>query len=255
MDVLGAGGAIVGSEFPCIDNITIADLLDAKGIGWKYYATTVNSDNAKTNQLTSNDTIGFDAIHHIRYGPDWAKDISIPDANIFTDIETGALPPMVWLNPPPIASDHPGGINNGNTNQGPDFNMALVDAIGESQYWNNTVILLTWDDFGGLYDHVVPPQLDENGLGFRVPLVVISKYAKHGYVSHVQHEFGSLLRFAEEIFGTGQTGATDVRADDLGDFAHPAATFTPIVDARNGNRFGIEFFKNLKPIPVPDDPY
>ena len=247
---LGAGGAVAGHVFPCIDNPVMADYLDAKGIGWRYYATNYNDGNNNVQNETDTDAVGFDAIHHIRYGPDWAKDISSPQNNIFTDIETGNLPSMVWCNPPVIGSDHPGGAENGNVNLGPAFNATLANAIGESQYWNNTAILLTWDDFGGFFDHVYPPQLDDNGLGFRVPLVVISKFAKHGYISHVQHEYGSLLRFSEEVFGVGQTGATDVRADDLGDmfdFAHPAASYTPIVDARHGNRFGLKFFEELPP--------
>jgi phospholipase C len=85
-----------------------------------------------------------------------------------------------------------------------------------------------WDDWGGWYDHVVPPQLDPMGLGYRVPLLVISPYAKHGYVSHVQHEFGSILRFTEETFGLGPLGLTDARSDDLRDcfdFTRAAAAF------------------------------
>jgi phospholipase C len=74
-----------------------------------------------------------------------------------------------------------------------------------------------WDDWGGWFDHVEPPQIDAMGLGFRVPLIVVSPYAKRGYVSHVQHEFGSILHFTEETFGLVALAASDARADDFSD--------------------------------------
>ena len=71
-----------------------------------------------------------------------------------------------------------------------------------------------WDDWGGLYDHVPPPYEDYDGLGFRVPLIVISPYAKQDYVSHVQYEHGSILRFIEDHYGLGRLAASDTRAND-----------------------------------------
>ncbi len=85
----------------------------------------------------------------------------------------------------------------------------MVNVIGSSKYWNNTVIFVTWDDWGGWYDHVQPQIYNPYELGFRVPLIVISPYAKPGYVSHVHHEFGSILKFVEEQFGLGSLGYTD----------------------------------------------
>jgi phospholipase C len=254
---VGAGGKDIGSVFPCMDDLTLADLLDRKGLSWKYY--TENIDYTATGEKHSVDTIGLAAFRHIRYGPDWNKDISEQDDQIFTDIAAGNLPTVSWLNPPVIASDHPGGIPDGQVNLGPMYNATLVNTIAESQYWNNTVILLTWDDWGGWYDHVKPQQLDDLGLGFRVPLLVISKYAKHGYISETQHEYGSMLHFCEDVFNLGSLGATDVRADDLADmfdFANPAATFTPIVDARMPRKAMEQKIKTLKPVPGEKaDPY
>ena len=108
----------------------------------------------------------------------------------------------------------------------------MTRAIGNSQYWNSTAIFISWDDWGGLYDHVVPPM--ENNyyeLGFRVPLVIVSPYARHGYVSHVRHEFGSIIAFSEEAFGIpkGALHATDVRADDLSDAFDFKQTPNPFV--------------------------
>jgi phospholipase C len=90
---------------------------------------------------------------------------------------------------------------------------------------------VTWDDWGGWYDHVPPPQLDYMGLGERVPLLVVSPFARVGYVSHTQHEFGSILRFIETTYGLPSLGTTDARADDLSDcfnFGQSPTRFTPI---------------------------
>ncbi len=91
--------------------------------------------------------------------------------------------------------------------------------------------MIVWDDWGGWFDHVVPPQIDQMGLGFRVPLLVVSPYAKRGYVSHVQHEFGSILKFTEKTFSLAPLSASDQRADDLADcfdFTQPARPFAAL---------------------------
>ncbi len=111
---------------------------------------------------------------------------------------------------------------------------------------------MTWDDWGGWYDHVKPPVYNSYELGFRVPLIVISAYTDEGYVSHKQHEFGSILKFAEKNFGLGSLGTTDVRADDLSDFFHfkqAPRSFTPI-----GSSLPARYFLK-QPISsvVPDD--
>jgi phospholipase C len=130
------------------------------------------------------------------------------------DVAKGTLANVTWVVPSSVNSDHAGGINSVG---GPDWVASIVNAIGQSQFWSSTAIFITWDDWGGWYDHVAPPQLDSMGLGFRVPLIVVSPYAKHGYVSHVQHEFGSFLKFSEETFNLPSLGLIDVRADDLAD--------------------------------------
>lgn len=86
---------------------------------------------------------------------------------------------------------------------------SVVNAIGNSQFWSSTVILISWDDWGGWYDHVAPTILNSYEYGFRVPLIVISPYAKSGYVSHVTHDFGSFLKFTEEVFNLPSLGYAD----------------------------------------------
>src|SRR5579872_1028671 len=187
--------------FPCLEHQTLLDLLDAKGISWKYYT-----------PLPYFLWSGPDAIHHIRYGPDWAN-VSIPETNIFNDISQGHLQAVSWVIPTGTNSDHAKTLSNA----GPSWVADVVNAIGTSQYWKDTAIFVTWDDWGGWYDHVPPQIYNQYELGFRVPLIVISPYAKAGYVSHVPHEFGSILHFTEERFNLGNLGYSDARADDLAD--------------------------------------
>jgi phospholipase C len=87
-----------------------------------------------------------------------------------------------------------------------------VNAVGESQFWNSTAIFIIWSGYGGWADHVPPRYMNYGGLGFRVPLLVISPYAKRNYVSHVQYESVSVLRFAEDLFGLDPLAAADRRA-------------------------------------------
>ena len=117
---------------------------------------------------------------------------------------------------------------------------SIVNAIGASQYWGNTAIIITWDDWGGWYDHVAPPILNSYEYGFRVPLIVVSPYAKRGYVSHTMHDFGSLVRFTEETFHLPSLGYADSRADDLSDcfdFTQAPTTFQPFVAKYDASHF------------------
>ncbi|MDQ2909092.1 MAG: hypothetical protein M3R44_07070 [Candidatus Eremiobacteraeota bacterium] len=192
--------------FPCFDYTTLADSMDAAGVTWRYY----------TPQLTTRSGgqfSAYDAIRHIRYGPDWTTDEVNPETQIFSDLTSGTLPQVSWVIPSFENSDHPLAASN----TGPSWVTSVVNAIGASPYWDSTAVFVTWDDWGGWYDNVRPPQVDLMGLGFRVPLVVVSPYSKHGYVSHAQHEFGSILRFTEETFGLKPLGTRDIFSDDLRD--------------------------------------
>jgi len=143
-------------------------------------------------------------------------------APILTDISNNQLPAVSWVIPAGKNSDHPG---NQLTLGGPSWGASIVNAIGNTSYWANTAIIVTWDDWGGWYDHVPPPQVITDGTswgsgyvyGFRVPLIVISPYAKAAHLSHVSHDFGSILHFVEENFGLSSLGYADARADDLSD--------------------------------------
>jgi phospholipase C len=228
---LASDGQVVNGPFPCYDYQTLADLLDTKGVSWRYYTELYEKQNGVGVQP-------YGAIRHIRYGTDWGNVVT-PQTQLFTDIASGNLASVTWVNPPLVASDHAAA----STNYGPDWIADIVSAVAASPAWNDTAIFVTWDDWGGWYDHVAPQQLDRMGLSFRVPLIVISPWAKHGYVSHVQHEPGSILKFVEETFGLGSLGTTDARADNLADCFDFTQTPTPFVSVRV--RVSASFFVSL----------
>ena len=216
VEVIDPSGNQNATVYPCFERQTLGDLLDAKGISWRYYAPNTGGIWTAPN-----------SIQHLRFGSDW-NNVIVPETNVLSDIASGKLAQVAWVIPSGQASDH--ALSNNGT--GPAWVASVVNAIGNSQYWNNTAIFITWDDWGGWYDHVAPPQIyNQYELGFRVPLIVVSPYAKPGYVSHVVHEFGSILKFTESVFGLGSLGYTDVRADDMMDcfnFAQTPLTFRTI---------------------------
>jgi phospholipase C len=202
--------------FPCVTMTTIADELDAAGISWHYYAPLIDPESSGPGDYGRNWS-AFDAIKNVRYGPDWANVIS-PETTVLQDISGGTLPQISWVVPSLNNSDHPGdGIDNG-----PTWVTSITNAIQQSKYWNDCAVIVVWDDWGGWYDHVAPHIYDYQSLGFRVPLIAVSPYAKRGYVSHVQYETASVLRFIEAQFGLATLGGADARAaglDDLFDFS------------------------------------
>ena len=202
-DIIDAAGHERRGPFPCYDRASIMDLMDAAGASWKYYEAYNGAGlwNA------------VDAIKQIWQKPEFRTNVISPSKQFFKDLAKGDFANLTFITPTAAASDH--AMKNNGT--GPAWVASLVNAIGKSPYRNTTAIFVTWDDWGGWYDHVKPPQYNSYELGMRVPLIVISPYANTRYVSHKQHEFGSILKFTEEMFNLGSLGTTDVRADDLAD--------------------------------------
>ncbi len=203
--------------YPCFERLSLTDLLETKGLRWAYYQTHPKSGLWDAPA----------AIRHIERSPEYRLHVITPPAKVLSDISHGSLANVTWITPTAAASDHAGNTDG----SGPSWVASIVNAIGKSSYWKSTAIFVTWDDWGGWYDHVIPQQYNAYELGFRVPLIVISPYAKRGYVSHRQHEFGSILKFIEKTFGLGTLGTTDVRSDDLSDcfdFGQLPRRFTPI---------------------------
>ncbi len=216
--LLGPNGTVLPGVFPCFDYQTAADLLDQKGVTWRYYAP------------SSGDSFfilsAFDAIRHIRYGSDWNDNVISPSNRVLTDIAAGELAQVTWIVPDWVHSDHPG-----SGTEGPDWVASIVNAVGNSQFWNSTAIFISWDDWGGWYDHVVPPKMDEMGPGFRVPLLIVSPYAKHGYITHNDHTAAGFIKFIEHNFDLGTLGTRDAGADafsDCFDYTVAPGSFSPV---------------------------
>lgn len=201
--------------FPCFTQFnSIANVLDAAGISWRFYIKRV---------LNGGLYAPFETLSYVRYGPDWDNDIIAPETSVLTDIPKGILAPVTWIIPRRNDSDLPGTFSD----KGPSWVTAVVNQIGKSKFWDSTAIVITWDEWGGWYDNAPPPQLDYRGLGIRVPCLIISPYAKKGasgsgYVSHTQYEWGSMLKFIEEVYnlpeiGPASQGYTDTRSASLSD--------------------------------------
>ncbi len=144
---------------------------------------------------------------------------------------------MTWVTPTYANSDHGGS----GSKTGPSWVASLVNAVGKSKYWKSSAIFIFWDDPGGWYDPEPPAYVDNDGLGFRLPLLIISPYAKQGLVSHVHYEHGSILKFVEDQFGLGRLAASDTRAKsperDCFDFSRPPRKFVPIKAPYDENYF------------------
>jgi phospholipase C len=129
----------------------------------------------------------------------------------YTAAKKGTLPAVSWVVPSGDVSEHPPS----RVSAGMSFVTSLVNAVMRSPDWDSTAIFLAWDDWGGFYDHVVPPKVDVNGYGLRVPGIVISPYAKRGYIDHQTLSFDAYVKFIEDDFLGGQRldPATDGRPD------------------------------------------
>ena len=179
----------------------------------------------------------YQAIKHIYNGPDWAQDIITPQTQFFDDVSNGALRTVSWITPSYQNSDHAGA----GSKTGRSWVASLVNAIGESKYWSSTAIFIFWDDYGGWYDSQPPAYADYDGLGIRLPLLIISPYAKKGHVSHVHYEHGSILKFVEDLFNLPRLSASDTRAKspeaDSFDFSQPPRKFVKIKAPRDAYYF------------------
>jgi phospholipase C len=213
---------------PCFEHQTMADLVT----DWKYYAAAFGSIWTAPN-----------AIQHICLPSGgkcsgWGSHVTpVKPSQVLTDIANCNLHALTWITPSGPNSDH-AVINDGG---GPSWVASIVNAIGNStctdtvnhrtlSFWQDTAIFITWDDWGGWYDHepptILPGVQGDYQYGFRVPLIVVSAYTSQGYVDNQRHDFGSILRFIEFNFSylglwEGELGFADSRATtDLTEFFH-----------------------------------
>jgi len=247
-------GGVLG-DF-CYSHNTMATLLDPPKISWKYYAPAAGSIWTAPNSITAicQPNSGFTACN----GSEWTNNVIFPFTGTYgavpflNDLQACQLPAVSWVIPDGKWSDHA----RSNTGLGPSYVAAIVNGIGGFNntcgYWANTAIILTWDDWGGWYDHEAPyklaPPYSNYSYGFRVPLIVISAYTTPGFVSTVQPEdFGSILNMMQGVFfgptHEKQLGFADARSSaDLHEFfgttAQPYGATIPAVE-------DINYFLNL----------
>jgi phospholipase C len=202
---------------PCQDYQTLADLLDALGISWKYYAPSAGTGGYQWS--------AFDAIKHIRNGAEWRSNVVsytqfVTDASDTTNCK---LPAVSWLIPDARDSEHP----TAPMSLGQNWTTAQINAVMKGACWSSTAIFLTWDDNGGYYDHVAPPSLDAFGAGIRVPLLIISPFVKPGTVYSKFGTFDSLLAFVEANWRLRNLTQRDAKANNLMDAFHFAKDAEP----------------------------
>ena len=234
VEVINPTGGENSKIYPCFDHQTMADILPSS-FTWRYY--TPGPDSIWT---------APNAIQHICQstgpdgkctGPAWTNNVDLTPSNVLKDIAACNLRSVSWVIPTGQNSDHAASNDGG----GPSWVTAIVNAIGNSTacdsstgYWKNTAIVITWDDWGGWYDHEPPTILPKPGgdyqYGFRVPLIVVSAYTPVGYIDNQRYDFGSILRFVQHNFGIteGSLNFADARAtNDLTSFFQLSAAPRP----------------------------
>ena len=218
---------------PCVTQYpTMGELLDRARLSWKYYAAPLNGSDPSGRLWNA-----FDAIKKVRYSSDWTKNIVSPPGRVLTDAKNGTLPSVAWVIPEVAWSDHPSQTDD----KGPSWVASVVNAIGTGPEWDSTAIIVVWSEWGGWFDArppYFPKDLKGTGLGFRVPLLIISPYAKKNVVVHTDYQYGSILRFIEQAldlpslstvgYGYVFTDATSNSLSDSFDFSKRPRAFQPI---------------------------
>lgn len=257
--LINANGVEYRKVYPCFEHKTLGDVLDATGLSWRYYT-------PGAGDLWS----APDAIQHICRpsagtctGGMWRKHVALLPTDVFGDLRNCALPDVAWVIPSAQYSDHPGT----NLGLGPTWVAAVINAIGRSpckntdgtSYWNSTAIVVTWDDWGGFYDHEPPTLLPypQGGYqyGFRVPFLFVSAYTPQGYINNKRRDFGAIIRFVEYNFGIAMGTLTfaDLRSvGNLADFYDLSSSPRPFQTIPNGSIDSIVDGR-LPPEPPDDD--
>ncbi|MGI0090790.1 MAG: phospholipase C [Nitrososphaerales archaeon] len=210
--VAGTSGGTKDDNVPSALNFPpIFQQLDQAGISWKVYGF----------------TRWYERFDYVQRTPSAKKNFASA-AQFLSDLKAEELAQVTWIIGAPGGDEHPpANIQAGENSVAND----IVNGLGSSRYWNSSVIFVTWDDYGGFFDHVAPPQVDQLGYGFRVPCLVISAYSKSGFIDSVVNDHTSILRFLEDRFGLAPLSTRDMNANNMGeafDFSKPARSFVPI---------------------------
>lgn len=245
-------GHVVGNPPPTynwegvsLDWATLAQEMSSANVPWAWY-----NGQAKPTKPNIWDVLPL--FTYFQDHPDQLDEHVKNTQDFVTSIQNGELPAVSWIIPgawvpptyPPQCKELDVGYGVGSASPsehpparsdcGMDYVAYLVNQVMQSQYWQSSAIVITWDDYGGFYDHVPPPQVDAFGEGFRVPTLVISPWAKHDYIDHTEYEFASLLRLAEDNFNLPQLGTRDVQANDMmNSFDFNQAPQPPLIEPAN----------------------
>jgi phospholipase C len=196
------GRGIVGEE-GVYNFTTLAELLQHSQHSWKYYD---EKKNPKAHSLW-NPMPGF---KRISSSPEMMSHLVSLD-EFYADAKADRLPEVCWIVPTAADSEHPPA----DSARGMWHVTGLVNAVMESKAWEDSVIIVTWDDYGGFYDHVPPPQVDKYGYGFRVPALIISPWARPGFICHVHYDFTSPLKLIEDHFSLPPLATRDAAANNM----------------------------------------
>lgn len=205
--VLDRGTCMTRDAFPCFDFPTIPDLLPRE-LSWKFYG-------SPEPPLVGPIWTMFDAVDHIRHGPQWSTNVVNAD-EFESDITHHRLANVVWLVDQDLADEHPPL----SICTGENWTVSHLNVLMRSEYWATSAVLITWDDFGGWYDHVPPPRqygcdsANPYGLGFRLPLMILSPWARPGFILRSNAHHGSIARFIERVFHLGSLHDRDPAAQD-----------------------------------------
>jgi phospholipase C len=213
----------LGTQNPTDPNYAWTDLtylLHKYGVSWGYYVFQGSEPDCDDDAAMSCAPVGQSAKtpgiwNPLPYFTDVQQDDQLGNiqslSNFFAAAKAGSLPEVSWIVPNGTVSEHPPGL----VSAGQTYVTGLINAIMRSPDWDSTAIFLAWDDWGGFYDSVQPPRVDENGYGLRVPAMVISPYARRGYIDHQTLSFDAYVKFIEDDFLGGQRldPRTDGRPD------------------------------------------
>jgi hypothetical protein len=188
---------------PCFNMPTLADTFQRYHVSWRYYSPGLNQSGYIWDS--------FDAIRHIRYSKLWRSKANVSDTRFVRDARAGHLPSVSWLVTRASLSEHPPF----SVCLGENWTVREINAIMQGKDWPSTMIVLTWDDFGGFYDHVAPPRRNYISFGPRVPTIIISPYARSHFVDHTTYDFNSILKFIEDDFRLPALTHWDAQAASL----------------------------------------
>ena len=212
-------------------------LLHKNGIDWGYYVAPGTEPDCEDDEATTCVAPKQNASTPGIWNPlpyfDTVKDDDQLDniqdvSNFYVQAQEGTLPAVSWVVPSHRDSEHPPAL----VSDGQEYVTGLINALMSGPDWDSTAIFLAWDDWGGFYDHVPPPQIDQNGYGLRVPGLLISPFARQGYVDHQTLSFDAYLRLIEDLFVGGQRldPETDGRPDPRPDVREEAAQLGDLLE-------------------------